>query len=60
MLSHNRLDLASLAILTGLACELVDGGPDAAGAHGHWPAREVQRRVTRLERRLAGSALHNV
>ena len=31
VLSHNRLDLASLAILTGLACELVDGGPDAAG-----------------------------
>ncbi len=31
MLSHNRLDLASLAILTGLACTLVDGGPDAAG-----------------------------
>ena len=30
VLSHNRLDLASLAILTGLACELVDGGPDAA------------------------------
>ena len=30
MLSHNCLDLASLAILTGLACELVDGGPDAA------------------------------
>ena len=29
VLSHNRLDLASLAILTGLACELVDGGPDA-------------------------------
>ena len=31
VLSHNRLDLASLAILTGLACELVDGGPDATG-----------------------------
>ena len=31
VLSHNRLDLASLAVLTGLACELVDGGPDAAG-----------------------------
>ena len=31
VLSHNRLDLASLAILTGLACALVDGGPDAAG-----------------------------
>ena len=30
VLSHNCLDLASLAILTGLACELVDGGPDAA------------------------------
>ena len=29
VLSHNRLDLASLAVLTGLACELVDGGPDA-------------------------------
>ena len=31
VLSHNRLDLASLAVLTGLACELVEGGPDAAG-----------------------------
>ncbi len=31
VLSHNRLDLASLAVLTGLACELVDGGLDAAG-----------------------------
>ena len=30
VLWHNRLDLASLSILTGLACELVDGGPDAA------------------------------
>ena len=29
VLSHNRLDLASLAVLTGLACELSDGGPDA-------------------------------
>ena len=29
VLSHNRLDLASLAVLTGLACELADGGPDA-------------------------------
>jgi hypothetical protein len=29
VLSHNRLDLASLAVLTGLACKLVDGGPDA-------------------------------
>ena len=31
VLSHNRLDLASLGVLTGLACELVDGGPQAAG-----------------------------
>ena len=31
VLSHNRLDLASLAVLTGLACELADGGPDATG-----------------------------
>ena len=31
VLSHNRLDLASLAMLTGLACKVVDGGPDAAG-----------------------------
>ncbi|MBQ00314.1 MAG: hypothetical protein CL477_06490 [Acidobacteria bacterium] len=30
VLLHNRLDLASLAVLTGLACELVDGGPNAA------------------------------
>ena len=28
VLSHNRLDLASLAVLTGLACELVDGGSE--------------------------------
>jgi uncharacterized protein YprB with RNaseH-like and TPR domain len=28
VLSHNRLDLASLAVLTGQACALVDGGPD--------------------------------
>ena len=28
VLSHNRLDLASLAVLTALACELADGGPD--------------------------------
>ena len=31
VLAHNRLDLASLAVLTGLACELVDaGGPPTA------------------------------
>ena len=30
VLAHNRLDLASLAVLTGLACELVDGGSDGA------------------------------
>ena len=30
VLLHNGLDLASLAILTGLACEMVDGGPNAA------------------------------
>ena len=30
VLSHNRLDLASLAVLTGLACELVDGGSETA------------------------------
>ena len=29
VLSHNRLDLASLAVLTGLACKLIDGGLDA-------------------------------
>ncbi len=28
VLAHNRLDLASLAVLTGLACELVDGGSE--------------------------------
>ena len=28
VLSHNCLDLVSLGVLTGLACELVDGGPE--------------------------------
>lgn len=30
VLLHNQLDLVSLGILTGLACRLVDGGPDEA------------------------------
>lgn len=29
VLAHNRLDLASLGVLTGLACHLVDGGTES-------------------------------
>lgn len=29
VLAHNRLDLASLGVLTGLACHLVDGGAES-------------------------------